>query len=97
MSLRVSSGSRDQPTPQRSDQPLQILNHGSQVRLNLDLGSPAIACSRQPVILFRFGKQTFHFPHPLRQFFPERRGSHSGLHVFEEILIEIAQNKPLRG
>jgi hypothetical protein len=36
-SFRSSLGSRDQPTPQRSDQALQILNDGAQIGLNLDL------------------------------------------------------------
>jgi hypothetical protein len=47
------------------------------------------------VILFRFGKQPLDFPHPFRHLFTERGVPHSGLHLFEKILIEIALNEPL--
>src|SRR6202162_6700614 len=97
MSLRGSLGSRDQATPQRSDQPLQILNDGAQVGLNLDLGSPAIACSGQAVILFRFGKQPFHLPHPLGSSGPECGVAHPSLYFLEEILVETAQNESFGG
>src|SRR6516165_6973191 len=80
-----------------SHQPLEILNGGAQVGLNLNLGATAIACSRQTMILLRFGKQTFHLPHPLGSLGPEGGVSHPCLDFLEKILVEIAQNESLWG
>jgi len=49
------------------------------------------------VVLFRFGKQTFHLPHPLGSPGSECGVSHVGLDFLDQILVEIAQNKSLMG
>jgi hypothetical protein len=49
------------------------------------------------VILFRFGKQSFHFPHPLASLGSEGGVAHPNQDFLEEILVETAQNESLGG
>jgi hypothetical protein len=67
-------------------QPLEILNGGTQVGLNLNLCAAAIACSGQAVIVPRFGRQIFHLLHLLGSLDPERRVAHPSLEFRNEIL-----------